>query len=415
VVTLKLKTFADPQPDFLSLPWAVPLAQWPEELAVRLPTGEHRHVVRFIQQGGRYFACKELSPRLAIREFTLLECLKNEGLPVVDLVGVALDRTDQAGQTLDAVLLTRHLPYSLPYFHLFAGPNTEGLHMRLVDALAVLLCRLHLGGFFWGDCSLGNVLFRRDAGALAAYVVDTETGELHDQLTAGQRQLDLDIAAENIVGGLFELAAVGRLDPSLDPVELTELLLRRYGELWDELTRVDEIDCTELWRIHERLRRLNELGFDTAEVELRGDDRQRVRFRPVIVEEGHHRRELLRLTGIEAEENQACRLVSDVRCYGVALAVETGPLPEAVLAYRWLVDRYQPTVDAVPAPMRGRLTDAELFNQVLDHLWFMSEHAARDVGLPVATGDYLAQVLATLPAEEVVIDSDGLVGPEVDQ
>ena len=44
----------------------------------------------------------------------------------------------------------------------------------------MLLVRLHLVGFWWGDVSLSNTLFRRDAGAFAAYLVDAETGELHD-------------------------------------------------------------------------------------------------------------------------------------------------------------------------------------------------------------------------------------------
>ena len=47
----------------------------------------------------------------------------------------------------------------------------------LVDAMVVLLVRLHLTGFFWGDVSLSNVLFRRSAGGFAAYLVDAETGE----------------------------------------------------------------------------------------------------------------------------------------------------------------------------------------------------------------------------------------------
>ena len=51
------------------------------------------------------------------------------------------------------------------------------LRRRLIDALAVLLVRLHLAGFFWGDCSLSNTLFRRDAGLLQAYIIDVETSE----------------------------------------------------------------------------------------------------------------------------------------------------------------------------------------------------------------------------------------------
>jgi tRNA A-37 threonylcarbamoyl transferase component Bud32 len=49
--------------------------------------------------------------------------------------------------------------------------------------MVVLVARLHLIGLFWGDVSLSNTLFRRDAGAFAAYLVDAETAELHDQLT----------------------------------------------------------------------------------------------------------------------------------------------------------------------------------------------------------------------------------------
>ena len=44
--------------------------------------------------------------------------------------------------------------------------------------------RIHLAGFFWGDCSLSNALFRRDAGALCGRLVDAETGELHDRAVA---------------------------------------------------------------------------------------------------------------------------------------------------------------------------------------------------------------------------------------
>ena len=73
------------------------------------------------------------------------------------------DRPDE----LDAVLITQHLEFSLPYRALFGGRGFADLRERLLDALAQLLVRLHLAGFFWGDCSLSNALFRRDAGALA--------------------------------------------------------------------------------------------------------------------------------------------------------------------------------------------------------------------------------------------------------
>lgn len=364
--------------------------------------------MRFIEHEDRYFALKELPPDLANREFELLTFLKEEELPVVDLVGVAHERFSPDGEQLESVLITRHLTYSLPYLHLFAGQGGEGLHYRLIDALTILLVRIHLAGLFWGDCSLGNALFLRDAGGLVAYIVDTETSERHEELSDGQRQHDLAIAKDNIAGGLFELEGLGKLGDGVDPIAVIELLQIRYDELWAELTRTDVVGADEQWRIRERLRRMNELGFDTAELELVERDGARiVMFRPAIVEEGHHKRKLLSLTGINAEENQARRLLDAMRGFGAYLSEDAGrPLPEAVVAYRWLTERYEPTVRSIPENLRGKLVDAEIYHQVLDHLWFLSERAGQDIGLPEATKDYVDNVLSNLPEERTVLTSD---------
>jgi hypothetical protein len=406
VVALQLRTTGHPVGDLLHLPWDQPLERWPDERFVRLPRGSHRHVVRFLEHGGRFIAVKELPPELAQREYRLLMWLHEEALPAVELIGVARDRRAPDGEELPSALMTWHLTYSLPYRHVFAGPGQD-LHVRLIDALAVLLVRIHLAGFYWGDCSLSNALFRRDAGALVAHLVDTETGESHPSgLSDGQRHLDLDIACDNIAGGLYDLAAADRLDPGVDPAAVVELLVERYSSLWSELTRVDDVGQDELWRIDERLHRLNDLGFDTAEVELVAHDGgHRVRFQPRVVEEGHHRRELLRLTGIPAQENQARRLLSEMRGYGGWLSqVDGRDLPEAVVAYRWLTERYEPTIASIPAELRGRLEDAEIYHQILDHLWFLSERAGHDVGLEAATTDYVGTVLRRMPDERTVLE-----------
>jgi len=69
------------------------------------------------------------------------------------------------------------LPYSLPYRVLLSGSVTAHDINTMANALSLLLVRLHLLGFWWGDCSLSNTLFRRDAEGFAAYLVDAETGE----------------------------------------------------------------------------------------------------------------------------------------------------------------------------------------------------------------------------------------------
>ena len=87
-------------------------------------------------------------------------------------------RVDEHGEELPAALLTQHLQFSLPYRSLFSHGLTADNLPSLVDAMVVLLVRLHLADFYWGDVSLSNVLFRRSAGGFAAYLVDAETGEL---------------------------------------------------------------------------------------------------------------------------------------------------------------------------------------------------------------------------------------------
>src|SRR5690606_35192150 len=138
----------------------------------------------------------------------------------------------------------------LPYRALFSRASLADLWDPLLDALAQLLARVHLAGFFWGDCSLSNALFRRDAGALAALLVDVDTGELHATISDGQRRHDLEIAETNVAGELLDIVASRRDagdtaladdDPRLDPAAVAEDLRHRYEALWDELTAHEAI------------------------------------------------------------------------------------------------------------------------------------------------------------------------------
>ena len=108
-------------------------------------------------------------------------------------------------QAPSRVLLTRYLDYSLPYRLVLTRAVLPAPLDLLLDAFAGLLVRLHLAGFFWGDCTLSNTLFRRDAGQLSAYLVDAETSELHEQLSDGQRLHDLELARENLYGELLDV------------------------------------------------------------------------------------------------------------------------------------------------------------------------------------------------------------------
>jgi hypothetical protein len=387
------------QPDFLDLPWHAPLEDWESERLAIVERGISRHVVRFVEYSGSFYALKELPHLFAHREYRLLRALARQGIPAVEAVGI-VHRPE-----LEDILITRHLEFSLPYRLMLARKPVADLRARLLDALADLLVRLHLAGFFWGDCSLSNTLFRRDAGALAAYVVDVETGELHEQLTDGQREHDLELTQEHFAGELFDLEAELGTDELGDPFSLADDVRREYERLWQELTAEEEFAAGEASRLHERLRRLNERGFDVDEVELDATERgYRLRVRPQVVEAGHHRRRLLHLTGLDAQENQARRLLQDVYAFKEALErAGTTFVSDVAAAGRWLTDVFEPTIAAIPAELRGKRAPAQLFHELLDHRNELSIQADREIGLGEAADSYVENVLRAVPDERVVV------------
>jgi hypothetical protein len=408
-------------PDFLDLPWDEPLEEWTSPRIVEVARGISRHVVRFVDYDGALYALKELPTRLAEREYRLLRELAAASVPVVEVVGVVSERGTPAataaplggtaGDELGAVLITRHLEFSLPYRTLFTVRGVSDLHNRLLDALVELLVRLHLAGFFWGDCSLSNALFRRDAGSLAAYLVDAETGELHPSLSDGQRAYDLAIAEEHAAGELLDVMAAlaEEGDPGAsgidDPLAVAAQLRPRYERLWSELTRDDVFGADESYRIDERLRRLNELGFDVEEIELLTvEGGYRLRLPTRVVEAGHHRRRLLMLTGLDVGENQARRLLNDIARFRAEQSqVEGRSLPDAVVGYRWRAEVFEPAVAAIPAELRAKREPAELFHELLDHRWYRSESVGHDVGMADAVASFVDQVLPAIPDERATI------------
>ncbi|NUT51728.1 MAG: DUF4032 domain-containing protein [Saccharothrix sp.] len=392
----------------LALPWSQPLEEWDEKLLLTVPQrGISRHVVRFVASEGRIYALKEIAEPLARHEYAVLGELKEEGLPSVTVLGLCVDRPDDQ----QAILVTRYLDHSMSYRYLFSSPRGEHSADRLVDTLVELLVRLHLSGTFWGDCSLSNTLFRLDAGNLAAYLVDAETVERHPQLSDGQRTYDVDLARERIGGELMDLEAGGLLPPDIDPVEVADSVLRRYAALWEEVTREEFFRLDEQrYRVAERLRRLNDLGFDVGEVELvTSDSGARLRVDIRVAEIGQSRRELFKLTGLEVQEGQARRLLNDLRSFRAYLEQRDGrPVPETTAGHLWRNEVYDPVVAAVPPDLLGVLAPAELFHEVLVHRWYLSENAGRDVGTTAALRSYLATVLPDREATERMLSDRDL-------
>ena len=123
-------------------------------------------------------------------------------------------------------------------------------------------------GFWWGDCSLSNTLFRRDAEGFAAYLVDAETSEFQKTLSDGQREHDLEIAHFNVAAELEDLALSGVLYPEIDPIRASETVIKRYRRLWTALKEPQKLDPSDRHAVERAMRALHDLGFTVEEVSV---------------------------------------------------------------------------------------------------------------------------------------------------
>lgn len=384
-------------PDLLDLPWQVPLEQWREHCSrvLDLERGVSRHEVQFVGYGSRAWAIKRTSEHGAEKEYALLAQAEERRLPCVRPGGwlvIADAGGDRAG-----MLVTEFLDGSLPYRTLFRARGLERHRDRLLDAMAGLVVRLHLAGLYWGDCSLSNTLFRRDAGELSAYLVDAETSEMHDLLTDGQREQDLAILEENVAGELSDLVASGEPPHPLDPWNTGRMIRERYSRLWHEVTREEVVGPGEEWRVQERVRALNALGFSVGEIELLADPGgSRLRLRTIVTDRDYHRHQLHNLTGLSVEEHQARQMMNEVLELRAEIARTLGrSVSLSAAAYRWQRERFEPAAARLAAVAGGDADIAERYCQVLEHKWYMSERERLDVGLTAALDDYLRVIHAS--------------------
>ena len=397
-------TAANVDPALLDLPWDTPLQEWPDSILAALPRGISRHIVRFVNLSGRILAVKEIGPSVAHHEYDILRDLARLNAPSVIPTAVVTGRKSPTGEELNAALVTEHLTFSLPYRALFSLRMRPDTAARLIDALALLLVRLHLLGFYWGDVSLSNTLFRRDAGAFSAYLVDAETGELHPRLTDGQREYDVDLARTNIIGELMDLQAGGYFPDDADPIEIGDRICGQYNLLWNELTGEETISRGQRrYKVSERIRRLNDLGFDVAELRMTSDaSGEHLSIQPKVVDAGHHHRKLMRLTGMDVGENQARRLLADIDSWRATTGRTAMPIELA--AYEWLTDEFTPVVTAVPPALAAKLEPAQIYHEFLEHRWYLAQQAGHDLPRDEVIRSYIDTVLPGKPDEAVLLD-----------
>ncbi|MFP4072617.1 MAG: DUF4032 domain-containing protein [Actinomycetota bacterium] len=334
-------------PDFLDLSWERPIYDWASDRLVDMPAGVHRHPVVFVAYDEGIYAIKEMSLRLARREFRILRTLRDFTQRSAEPVGLAerdwLDpHTEGAG-----VVITRYVDHSFPYRRLVSGAGFGARRRQMLDALAGLLVELHMAGCYWGDCSLSNVLYRFDAGQIEAIMVDAETSELHGSLSDGQRRADIEIMQENVAGEMGDIAAETGEDFDAADIGLGLDIADRYDALWAELNEELIITRDDHYRIRQRIARINELGFAVDDIEMTPvDGGSKVKMITHVGGRTYNSDHLRQRTGIEASENQAELILSDLN-YFLSKQADVTSTGKSVGTYKWLSGQFEPMVTRI--------------------------------------------------------------------
>ncbi|HUO45868.1 MAG TPA: DUF4032 domain-containing protein [Acidimicrobiia bacterium] len=378
-------------PDFLELPWDMPLIEWEVENLLELPKGISRHEVRFLSYPSGIYVVKELPVLPARNDYLILRSLEALGAPAVVPVGLVERRTTDPSEEISAGLITAYEPFSFSYREILAGAGFGARRKQMLDAFASLLVELHVAGCFWGDCSLSNVLYRFDAEALETIMVDAETAFIIEdgELTVGQREEDVEMMIENVAGGMADIAAEAGHELDDADLSLGEEIAERYHNLWSELRAVETVRGTERFKIKEKIDRVNQLGFDVEEVDLVPNEDDTAEFRISVKVGGRnfHANRLKALTGIDALENQARHILSDLHYYSVRAGGDsmTG---KSVHAVRWRVSEFEPTLAQI-RQLAGVADPIQAYCDLLHHRYMIASGLGRDISTLEAFDDWI--------------------------
>ena len=376
------------------------------DVALRdIAVGPSRHLVKFVEADGALWALKELPPRIARKEYSVLRQLEDLGLPAVRPAGLVLQ--PELGS---AILVTRYLDGSWQYRRLFMRlpPNQPKHRARLFDAMASLLVELHRHGVFWGDCSLANTLFSRDGQILQAWLVDAETSEVHPTLSDGQRELDLQILVENVAAGMLDLAARLNRPPELSDTLIAEAqdIQNRYQQLWEILHTEPVFGFADRYRVEGTIRQLNDLGFAVEEVSLQpvSASPDKLRLNVAVGDRRYHAQHLRDLTGMDVGEGQARSLLGDLHTYQGQLCREAGhDVDESTAARLWVMEVATPTTHQAHAAVGYTGTAIQAYCDLLEVRWLLSERAGHDVGTDRALAALSRDVIPTDSAAKMAV------------
>lgn len=353
------------------LPWSVPVSEWHRYgvQTLNIKRGISRHVVVFVKSGRFSFGIKEISEEISKKEITHYEELllrgihtlvpagyvvrEEEAIPVQTPVGIQYEK-NFVSHTV-TVLVTKVLPDSFLYSRNFRTENRR----KIWDAVVQLFAQLHSNGIYWGDASLANVLIRfekREAPfvglqtVLIAYLADAETVEIRPKLSRSMREADLNFFLESMEWINEDLRTSGVIRDTTAMEEDREYIKEQYRLFYSAEKKKKKFEQQTSFSIDTFLGNI---------------------FNPSYVDQF--------LKHIEEHKwYMSERLASDV-----SLAEATKDWYETIFVPICGVLRSEHILDL----FKGK-TAAELYIEIMNNKYYLSEKAGKDVGMAEATRNY---------------------------
>ena len=69
---------------------------------------------------------------------------------------------------------------------------------------------------------------------------------------------------------------------------------------------------------------------------------------------------------------------------------------------------------SVPRDLRGKLEPAQIYHELLDHRWYLSEQQGRDVPMKQAAKSYVNNILPSRPDEQAILGVQAGEIPDTD-
>ncbi|MFA5834208.1 MAG: DUF4032 domain-containing protein [Bacteroidota bacterium] len=357
--------------ELLKLPWNVPIGDWHKcgVNILNIKRGISRHVVVFVKTGRFSFGIKEISEKISKKEIDHYEQLLLRGIHTLVPAGfvvreeesiaietpVGIQYEDNFISHTVTVLVDKVLPDSLLYSRNFRKENRQ----KIWDAIVRLFIQLHSNGVYWGDASLANVLIKfskRETPfvgiqtVLIAYLSDAETIEIHPQISQSMREADLNFFFESMDWINEDLRSSGVVRDNLGMEEDKKYIQERYTLLYNVEVKKKIFQQQTSFNIDKFLGSI---------------------FNPAYVDQF--------LKHIEEHKwYMSERLRNDV-----TLAAATRDWYKTIFVPICELFRSENILDV----FKGK-TAAELYIEIMNNKYYLSERAGKDVGMITAMRDY---------------------------